>query len=232
MKVQLYKIIIFIFLLVNIINILKVNIYMLQKRGNNIVLSSASGVGKSMIIKNILQNQLSNIEFSISYTSRPKRESETIGKDYHFISKDEFENMIKNNQFIEYTQLYGNYYGTSFIDLDGKLKVGKSIIFDINWHGGEKLKQLYPQETITIFILPPSINELINRINKRSEDNTVDINIRISKAKHDLMNCLNYEYVVVNDDIQVATDNILNIIEASIHKRSLISNLQDVINSM
>lgn len=187
----------------------------LRRQPLNIIFSAPSGVGKSTIINSILTQLSDNLIFSTSVTSRAKRINEIDGSHYNFVSYEQFQKLIDNDQLIEYAEIYGNYYGTSLLNIQQHLANNFSIIFDINWQGAQKIKQHYPNNTISIFILPPSIDALINRIKTRATDSPEVIKQRIAKAKDDLIHCHEYDYVIINDQLQVAVKQAINIIEAA-----------------
>ncbi|WWO99417.1 MAG: guanylate kinase [Candidatus Dasytiphilus stammeri] len=176
------------------------------------IISAPSGTGKSCIINHLLNIQsLSNIKLLVSHTTRTKRPDEKNGKHYFFISKNEFETMIKNEEFIEYTEVFGNYYGTSCQILKKILSLGIDVFLDINWHGAQQIRQLIPS-TCSIFILPPSKIELFKRLHNRGHDTEESIALRMKQAIHDMKLYTEYDYLIINDNYYLAVSEIKNII--------------------
>ncbi len=181
-----------------------------KKRGLLIVISSPSGCGKGTVIKELL-NVNKNLWLSVSCTSREKRVGEVDGVDYYFLSKDEFLNRIDNNEMLEYAEYVGNYYGTPKDKIKEKLDDGKDVILEIEIQGALKIKEMLP-ETIFIFILPPSMQELKKRLTGRGTENEDKINKRFKQAYTEINEYSKYNYVVVNDKIKNATLKINSII--------------------
>lgn len=170
-----------------------------------IVISGPSGVGKTTLISN-LHSQYPNIQFAVSATTRNKREGEVNGKDYFFITRTEFENKIKNNEFIEYTEKFGNLYGTLKSEIDSKLKAG-NLLLDIDYQGFENLKKSTAHKIYSIFILPPSMDELKERLLKRDAHFEIRYNNAIEEMKHQSK----YDFQIVNQNLSVAIQTICNL---------------------
>ena len=176
----------------------------MKKTGNYIILSSPSGAGKTTLAKKLIKKN-KNIELSVSYTTRKKRPNETDKKDYHFISEREFTNLKKKKFFIEWARVFNNYYGTSLKKVKQLNKIGKDILFDIDWQGSRKIKKKLGNKVISIFILPPSKKELIKRLKNRAQDSTNIVNERLSSFNSELSHWKEYEHVLINDNLQLAT---------------------------
>jgi len=176
-----------------------------------IVLSSPSGAGKTTLAKKIsLEN---NFFISISHTTRKPRANETNGSDYFFVSKSEFEELIKKNQFLEYAEVFNNYYGSLKDTVISKLKKGENVIFDIDWQGTEQIKEKkLKYKIITIFILPPSKNELFNRLLNRDQNDKKTAEERMKQFKEDVLHWKNYDFVVINDELENCYSKINNYI--------------------
>ena len=178
-----------------------------KSKGDLIIISGTTCPGKGTVIKKLLTNH-NDIILSTSYTSRPKRESEIDGIDYYFVTKDEFEAKIKNNDFLEYAQVqYGAYYGTPKKEVLELLESGKDVILEIDVQGAKQIKKLYP-ETILIFIMAPSMREVKRRIMLRGDENIDQIISRFKVAYNEINQINNYNYVVVNDDLDSAVKKV------------------------
>ncbi|WP_028950863.1 guanylate kinase [Sulfurihydrogenibium subterraneum] len=180
-------------------------------KGNLYIVSSPAGGGKTTII-NLLLEELPFLRRVVTYTSRQKRKNEIDGVDYVFVKKEEFERLIKENAFLEYALVHGNYYGTPKKDVFQLLEKGYDVVLVIDVQGMKQMKQVYP-EVITIFILPPSLEELVNRMKLRGESDQ-EIEKRLNTAKKEIPFWKEYDYVVVNDNLIQAKDQIKCIITA------------------
>ena len=182
------------------------------KRGGMYVLSSPSGAGKTTLVKKITKNK--NFLVSVSHTTRPPRPNEKNGKDYYFISKNEFKKLIKKGNFLEHAKVFGNYYGSSKDLIFKKLKKGKNIVFDIDWQGTRQIRnKKLNYKLTTIFILPPSRNELLNRLIKREKKNIKTVKKRMRGFTKDLSRWKEYDYVVINDDLLKCYKMIMRVIK-------------------
>lgn len=180
--------------------------------GMLVLFSGPSGVGKDTVLDIILSKD-EKLQRSISLTTREKRSGETDGEDYYFITKEEFSQMIKDGQVLEYAQYGENIYGTPKAPVDKWLKEGKTVILKIEVKGAQKIRELYP-EALSIFLLPPSMQILEDRIRRRATENEDDINRRLEIAKNEILRSADYDFVVVNDNLDEASDNVLSIIKA------------------
>ena len=182
------------------------------KKGGIFILSSPSGAGKTTLVKKICKNR--NFSISISHTTRSPRPNEKNGKDYFFISKNNFKKLIKKGEFLEHAKVFDNYYGSSKRLIIEKLKHGKNIVFDIDWQGTRQIKnKKLNYKLVTIFILPPSKNELLKRLTKRENKNMKTVKKRMKEFKKDLTKWKEYDHVVINDDLDTCYKNIMDIIK-------------------
>ena len=182
------------------------------KKGGMIVLSSPSGAGKTTLVKKI--SKYKNFVVSISHTTRTPRPNEKNGKDYFFISKNNFKKLIKKNEFLEHAKVFDNYYGSSKNLILEKLKNGKNIIFDIDWQGTRQIRnKKLNYKLLTIFILPPSKKELQKRLIKREKKNLKTVKKRMKEFKKDLSKWKEYDFVVINDNLQICLKKIMNAIK-------------------
>ena len=182
-------------------------------RGKAIIISAPSGAGKTTLVKRLLETGLP-IEFSISACSRKPRENEINGKDYYFLTIDEFKTQIQNSSFIEWEEVYeNNFYGTLKKEIDDIWKMEKHVIFDVDVKGGISLKKYFGKNAISIFIKPPSLKTLIERLVKRNTENVASISSRIEKSKKEMKYINEFDCVVENDDLSDATKNIIRVVE-------------------
>jgi len=193
----------------------------LVKDGIAVVLSSPSGAGKTTLVKKIAQEN--NFKISISYTTRKPRTNEVNGKDYFFTSEEEFKNLIKNKEFLEYAKVFENYYGSSKSQVFENLNKGENVIFDIDWQGTEQIKkQKLNYKLITFFILPPSRSELFNRLKNRDMKDKNIVEKRMKQFNEDIKHWENYDFVVINDSLEKCYNEIIRFI--NIKKKNLNSN--------
>ena len=189
------------------------------KDSNIIIISGPSGAGKSSLCDRLFR-QLDNIYFSVSSTTRTKRDGEIDGVHYHFISKEDFENGIKNNLFLEWAKVHNNYYGTQKIQVDDALKDGKIVLFDVDIQGQESIKKNYPNAT-SIFITTPNKATLERRLKSRALDSKENIDIRLSLAYDEMKAISKFDFVIINDDFDKSFDGFLSIIKSLYFKNSL-----------
>ena len=183
----------------------------LEKDGIVVVLSSPSGAGKTTLVKKIAEEK--NFKISISYTTRKPRTNEINGKDYFFISEEEFENLIKNHEFLEYAKVFENYYGSPKKKVFEKLNKGENVIFDIDWQGTEQIKsQKLNYKLITFFILPPTKSELFNRLKNRDMKDKNIVEERMKQFDEDIEHWENYDFVVINDNLEKCYNEIIKLI--------------------
>ena len=200
----------------------------LKRRGILFVLSSPSGAGKTSIARYILDKD-KNIKLSVSLTTRKKRKNEKAGIDYDFISKDVFETKIKNNFFLEWATVFGNYYGTSRKKVQKTLQEGNDVLFDIDWQGTQQLSDNKDFDLVTIFILPPSKTVLEKRLNNRAQDSKIEVIKRMSQASDEISHYMEYNYIVINNNLEDASNQVLSILKAVRLKRKRLINLNEFI---
>lgn len=185
----------------------------IERRGLMVVISSPSGAGKSTISRNLLE-QDRNLSLSVSVTTRPKRGSEIDGVHYLFKSQREFELMRDGDALLEWAAVHGNFYGTPREQVEKAMGEGRDMLFDIDWQGALQLQEKMRGDVVSIFILPPSIAELRSRLHRRAEDSEEVIATRLANAKAEIEHWREYDYVVVNDDLQRAYGSVKAIVEA------------------
>ena len=201
-----------------------------KERGQLIVLSGPSGVGKSTVIAELL-SQRDNIYFSVSYTTRQPRVGEQNGVNYNFVAREEFERMIRDNEFLEYAQYVDNYYGTSLKIIEEKLQAGVDVLLDIEVQGAAKVRERCP-DALFIFIIPPSFEELSRRLHRRATDQEEVIQGRLQKAREECKQIPHYDYVVVNDKVSEAAWEIISILTAESCRTKNRVQLLDAISSL
>jgi guanylate kinase len=190
----------------------------IQRRGLMLVLSSPSGAGKTTLSRQLLDND-SQIQLSVSCTTRQKRPSERDGVDYRFVDTATFRGMIERKQFLEYAEVFGNYYGTPSGPVDEALSAGRDMLFDIDWQGTQQLKDKRQADLVTVFILPPSTRDLEKRLLTRAQDPKEIVAQRMAKAADEMSHWAEYDYVVVNSDIGTSLTNLKAILTAERLKR-------------
>lgn len=202
-----------------------------NRRGLCFVLSSPSGAGKTTISRKLLDAD-AELSISISCTTRSPRPGEVDGKDYFFISKEKFRDMVNNNEFIEHAEVFGNFYGTPKTFVESKLLEGKDIIFDIDWQGTEQLAQKLPHDVVSVFVLPPSMQELERRLKERAQDDEETVRKRMKKASREISHWDDYDYVIVNIDVAQALKDVKNILKAERLKRTRQLGLQKFVQDL
>ena len=185
----------------------------IERRGLMVVISSPSGAGKSTISRNLLETDR-NLSLSVSVTTRAKRGSEIEGIHYHFKSQRDFELMRDGEALLEWAAVHGNYYGTPRQEVEKAMADGRDMLFDIDWQGAQQLQEKMRGDVVSIFILPPSIAELRARLHRRAEDSEEVIATRLANAKAEIEHWHEYDYVVVNDDLERAFGSVKAIVEA------------------
>ena len=187
--------------------------------GVMVILSSPSGAGKTTLV-NLLAKK-NNFEISISHTTRKPRSNVTSGKDYYFVSDQEFKRLINNQEFLEYAKVFNNYYGTSRTPVIDNLNKGKNVLFDIDWQGADQIKNKELDfKLITFFILPPSKEILYERLSNRDMKDKLIAEERMKQFERDVLHWINYNYVVINDDLNSCYDKIQNLIKAEMNNGS------------
>ena len=203
----------------------------IDNKGMMFVLSSPSGAGKTTLTKKIAENN-SDFEISISHTTRKSRPNEINGKDYYFVSKEEFNNLVKRNSFFEYANIFDNHYGTLKKPVLELLSRGKHVLFDIDWQGTQQLKKITNLSLVTFFILPPNIKVLKQRLLNRHEGQKELIEKRMNKFNEEVSHWKEYNYVVINDDLNMCYEKILSIIISEKKGVSQKQNLNEIGNKV
>ncbi len=173
-----------------------------KSKGALYIVSAPSGAGKTSLLKELLKEDL-GVELSVSHTTRAKRDGETHGQEYFFVSVDQFQDMVKQGDFLEHAQVFDNFYGTSKSAVLKRIAEGIDVILEIDWQGARQVREAIP-EAITVFILPPSIDELENRLKGRGQDSDETIKRRMNDALSEISHYDEYDFVIINDDFQVA----------------------------
>ena len=190
-----------------------------EKDGVMIILSSPSGAGKTTIVKKL--SEIDNFEISISHTTRPPRPNEIRNKDYFFVNEKEFNTLVKKEEFLEHAKVFKNFYGTTRGPVLDKLKKGKNVLFDIDWQGTDQIKdKKLDYKLITFFILPPSKEVLFERLSNRHKNDKLIAEDRMKQFERDVLHWINYDYVVVNNDLNKCFLKISDLIDAEINNSS------------
>ena len=186
-----------------------------MSEGIMVILSSPSGAGKTTLVK--LLSERKGFVTSISHTTRTPRSNEVDGKDYYFVDSEKFEKMIKSKEFLEYAKVFNHLYGTTRTPVVEKLEKGKNVVFDIDWQGADQIKnKKLDYKLITFFVLPPSRNVLFERLSNRDMKDKLIVDERMKEFSRDVLHWINYDYVVINDDLDQCYTKINNLIEAEI----------------
>jgi guanylate kinase len=188
-------------------------------RGIVLILSSPSGAGKTTLTRMLLQDRSLDLSLSISVTTRPRRSSEVDGIHYRFITQRQFESLRDNGELLEWALVHGNYYGTPRAPVEEILAQGRDALFDIDYQGTRQVREKMAADTVTVFILPPSMKELRARLERRAEDSREVIERRLENARKEITRWVQYDYVLINDDIQTTFDDLLAILRAERRKR-------------
>ncbi|MEM6810853.1 MAG: guanylate kinase [Pseudomonadota bacterium] len=214
--------------------ILDMDVSGLKRRGLMFVLSSPSGAGKTTITRALLKKN-QDLIISISATTRPRRAGEVQHEDYNFVDIPEFNRMVDNGEMLEHAKVFGHYYGTPRDTVESALAMGQDVIFDIDWQGTQQLREMARDDLVTLFILPPSAKELENRLRNRSKDTLeteTQIRDRMSKSTDEMMHYSEYDYVLINQDIDKTIDQAQMILDAERLKRRRLVGLSDFVRGV
>ncbi len=202
-----------------------------KRRGILFIVSSPSGAGKSTIARKLLASE-PGLEMSVSATTREPRPGEIDGKDYHFVDKEHFKAMVAENQFLEWAHVFGHRYGTPRAPVEHALAEGRDVLFDIDWQGAQQLYQQAGGDVVRIFIFPPSMEELERRLRARRTDSDAVIDGRMARAAGEISHWDGYDYILVNDDVEVCFDKVRTILNAEREKRSRQTGLIGFVRSL
>ena len=202
-----------------------------NRRGLMLVLSSPSGAGKSSISRQLLDAD-DNLFLSVSATSRKRRPGEVEGVDYSFVSTEDFQLMINGQAFMEYAKVFDHYYGTPKAPVEKQLADGRDVLFDIDWQGTQQIKAQARDDLVSVFILPPSIAELERRLNKRGQDSPETVAKRMSKASDEMSHYPEYDYIIVNNDLEQSVAAVKAILQAERLKRDRQIGLTDFVKNL
>ena len=195
-----------------------------KEDGAMFVLSSPSGAGKTTLTKLLSENN--NYLISVSHTTRKPRINEVEAKDYFFVNEDQFKSLVKNNEFLEYAKVFNNFYGTSKSPVINSLEKGRNVIFDIDWQGTQQIKERkFKYKLITFFVLPPSKKVLFERLSNRDMKNKLIVEERMRQFNKDVLHWIDYDYVVINDNLENCYNEVNNLIKSEIDK---VSNSYDI----
>ncbi len=201
-------------------------------QGILVVLSSPSGAGKTSLANSIVSEN-EEIVFSVSVTTRPPRVGETEGREYYFKDREKFNTMINNKEFIEYAEVFGNFYGTPKQNIEELIQGGKDVIFDVDWQGGTQIRNShFASSVVSIFILPPSIQSLEERLLSRDQDDKYTVNFRMLEARSEISHWAEYDYVLINDDFSRVKHSIVKIIGVEKMRRQRQPALPNFINRL
>jgi guanylate kinase len=203
----------------------------IRRRGLMLVLSSPSGAGKTTIARELLRRE-PNLTMSISATTRAKRPGEVEGIDYFFVDTTTFNLMVNRREFLEYAHVFEHYYGTPREPVEKALGAGRDVLFDIDWQGTQKLAENAREDLVTVFILPPSTRELERRLHTRAQDPDDVVAKRMARAADEMSHWIEYDYVIVNHDINTSVDTVQNILAAERLKRSRQIGLGDFVKAL
>ena len=204
---------------------------LIGRRGLMLVLSSPSGAGKTSIARRLLDED-SALEMSVSATTRKRRPGEVEGRDYHFVDRDSFHIMINNREFLEYAKVFDHYYGTPEGSVMNALEGGRDVLFDIDWQGTQQIADAKREDLVSVFILPPSTRDLEIRLTRRAQDSAGVVAARMAKASDEISHYREYDYIVVNHDIDIAVASVKAILMAERLKRDRQVGLTDFVKRL
>lgn len=203
----------------------------IARRGLMLVISSPSGAGKSTIARNLMERDR-QIGMSVSVTTRQRRQSEIEGVHYHFVSQREFERMRDSDSLLEWAEVHGNFYGTPRDPVELAMSEGRDMLFDIDWQGAQQLQDKMKADVVSIFILPPTMAELQSRLHRRAEDTEQVIQTRLANSRAEISHWREYDYVIVNDDLDAAFDAVQSIVKAERLRRDRRHGLFDFVSTL
>ena len=201
------------------------------RRGLMLVLSSPSGAGKTTISRLILEKE-TNISMSVSATTRPKRPGEVEGRDYYFIDPTEFNLMVNRRELLEHAKVFGHYYGTPKAPVENALEAGSDVIFDIDWQGAQQLTEKARHDIVSVFILPPSTEELDRRLYRRAQDSAGVVAARMAKAPDEMSHWAEYDFIVINQDVEISVSQIQAILAAERLRRQRQIGLSELVKRL
>ncbi len=202
-----------------------------NRQGICVVLSSPSGAGKTTISRKLLESDR-EVEMSVSCTTRPPRNGEVDGEDYYFVSKDKFKEMINKGDFLEHAEVFGHFYGTPKSFVDARLNESKDVVFDIDWQGTQQLRSKLEKQLVSIFILPPSMEELEKRLRTRAQDAEEVVQKRMKKASREISHWNEYDYVIVNENLEQAMADVEKIVQAERLKRTRYPGMENFVQNL
>jgi guanylate kinase len=203
----------------------------MQRRGLLLILSSPSGAGKSTLTKNLVDED-HTIQLSVSVTTRPRRHSEIGGRHYHFITKEQFDEMQQRGELLECAEVHGNFYGTPKKPVEQALANGQDMMFDIDWQGTKQICEKMRSDVVSVFVLPPSMEELKARLERRAEDSAEVIERRLRNAREEIAQWASYDYVLINDDLERTFENLKAILGAERLRRERQIGLDRFVNDL
>ena len=201
------------------------------RRGLMLVLSSPSGAGKTTIARR-LREEDNSIEMSISHTTRPRRNGEKNGKDYHFVDRESFTRMRDQGEFLEWAVVFDNFYGTTRKPVEDALAAGRDVLFDVDWQGAAALRDQAKNDVVTVFILPPTATDLEQRLNERSQDSPEIVRRRMLGASNEIQHWDEYDYVVINHDIGCSVEAVRAILAAERLRRTRLTGLRQFVKKL
>ncbi len=203
----------------------------ITRRGLMLVLSSPSGAGKTTISRRLLEAE-PKVVMSVSATTRPRRPGEVDGRDYYFVDPTEFNLMVNRGQLLEHAKVFGNYYGTPRQPVEDAMGAGRDVLFDIDWQGTQQLQDSAPRDLVSVFILPPSTRELERRLRARAQDSAEVVAARMAKAADEISHYPEYQYIILNDDIDRSTTAVRAILAAERLRRERQVGLPDFVKGL
>ena len=203
----------------------------IHRRGLMLVLSSPSGAGKSTISRALLDRD-PNLTMSVSATTRPARPGEVDGQDYFFVGQEAFDRMVAGHEMLEHARVFDNHYGTPKKPVEDALSQGRDVLFDVDWQGTQQLAENAGDDLVRVFVLPPSIEELERRLHTRAQDSDAVVKSRMAKAASEMSHWAEYDYVIINTEIEESVDRVQSILTAERQRRRRLTDLSDFVSDM